>query len=104
MSFTEFTDPLGRRIVFQDQRWEGHISASHPDVAMYRHLAERAVRSPLIITITASDSHCRRYYGRGPRPNVMIQVIADVTQGFVKTAYLCRKIDGGIVEWSPPKP
>ncbi len=59
---------------------------------------------PIQIHFSRSGAECRIYYGPGPRQGIMIQVVADVVQGVVKTAHLARKITGGGVEWLQPSP
>ena len=97
-------DPLGRSIILYDRAWYGHIARNHPEVKRLRHLVEDAIRSPYTIAFSTSDPDCRIYDGPGPRTGVMIRVVADVVLGLVKTAYLCRKVGGGTVEWSSPTP
>lgn len=96
------SDPMGRSLTLHDHTWHGHIALGHPELDDLRALCEEAIAYPDIITVSRSSPACRLYHGLGPRSGVMIVVVADVDQGHVKTAYLCRKIDGGIVEWSSP--
>jgi hypothetical protein len=60
----------------------------------HRRLAEQAIRTPLAIHRSNSDPDCRTYYGVGPRPGIMVAVVADVVNGFVKTGYLTHRTAG----------
>lgn len=110
MSDTSHVDPLGRTIVLRDQTWYGHILVQRlrqrrgEEFAEYRRLVESAIESPLKIEMSASDSDCRVYYGQGPRPGVMMKVIADIAIGRVKTAYLFKQFEGGVEEWPSSTP
>jgi hypothetical protein len=84
--------------------WYGHILKCHPEVKKARRLVEAAVVNPLEIRMSRSDADCRLYYGPGPRAGLLVQVVADVVQGVVKTAHFAKKITGGNLEWSPPSP
>ena len=97
-------DPLGREIVLHDRTWYGHIVKVHPDISDFRRIAEQAVSQPVEIRHSSSDGDCRIYYGSGPRPGLMMAVVADVTVCVVKTAHLAKKITGGGAEWSSPIP
>ena len=104
MSDSHLTDPLGRDIILHDDTWNGHIREGHPEVLAHRDLVELAVERPLSIRASLHDPKCRVYYGRGPRPTVMIQVVADITGGYVKTAHLAKRFNRGAEEWSSPTP
>ena len=93
-------DPLGRNITLRDTTWYGHILKRHPILGGTRALVEVAVEGPLEIHFSSSDSACRIYYGTGQRPGKLIAVVADVVEGFVKTAYQADKMKGAL-EWSP---
>jgi hypothetical protein len=103
MADTHLIDPLGREVVLHDSTWFGHICRVHGDMGRHRRRVERAVRSPVVIRVSHSDSNCRLYFAPGPR-RLLVVVVADVVGGVVKTAYLGRKIAGGIIEWSSPTP
>ena len=92
-------DPLGRDIVLHDGAWYGHILKGHPEVREHRRLVERTIERPHEIRQSASDAACRLYFGPGPRPGIMMVVVADVVVGVVKTAHLTRRIKGGALEW-----
>ena len=94
-----FTDPLGRQIVLHDRTWYGHILKGHPDVEDYRDHVSEAITSPELIRISRSDPDCRLYYGSGPSEGVRMVVVADVSEGVVKTAHLVKKVTGGDSEW-----
>jgi hypothetical protein len=100
MGDAELADPLGRTVVLHDRTWFGHIVRVHPELAEHRGLVEAAVSAPTEIRHSRSDPNCRIYYGPGPRSTAMMQVIADLTLGIVKTAHFARRITGGDVEWS----
>ena len=70
----------------------------HPEVAGHRRLVEAAVTRPTAIRFSTADADCRVYYGVGPRAGLMTAVVADVLDGYVKTAYLTRNAKGAI-EW-----
>jgi hypothetical protein len=91
-------DPLGRSITLHDFTWFRHILPRHPEVARFRNLVEQTVRQPLEIRFSAYDPNCRTYYGVGPRPGIMIAVVADVVGGFVKTSFLTDRMKG-VKEW-----
>lgn len=95
---TLLIDPLGRRIMFHDHTWYGHVLKRHPEMTGLRGLAHASVRLPLAIHYSTSEPDCRTYYGPGPRPGIMVAVIADVVIGVVKTAYLTNKKKGA-PEW-----
>jgi hypothetical protein len=96
----QLTDPLGRSITLHDRTWFGHILRGHPEMAEHRVLAESAVASPLAVHLSNSGPDSRLYFGRGPRPGLMILVVADVNLGLVKTAHLAKHFSGGDLEWS----
>ncbi len=100
MADAKLTDPLGREIVLHDHTWHGHIVKYHPEVKDHRLLVEQAIHSPDEIRHSNSDADCRLYYGPGPRADVIMMVVADVSLGIVKTAHLARKVTGGALEWS----
>ena len=104
MADATLIDPLGRAIVLYDSAWYGHILKGHPEVRQARRRVERAIRAPLEIRLSHSDPDCRLYYGLGPHAGLLIQVVADVALGVVKTAHFAKKITGGTVEWSSQKP
>jgi hypothetical protein len=97
-------DPLGRVIVLHDHTWHGHILVDHPEIVADRDLAGSAIGSPIRIAFSTSDANCRRHYGQGPRPGVMMHVVADISLGLVKTAFLVKRFSGGAEEWSSPTP
>ena len=97
------TDPLGRRISLPDHSWD-HILQGHPEVSGHRDLVEAALSNPREIWFSLSHADRRVYSGRGPRPRVMMVVIADVVRGLVVTAYLSNRPGKGVVEWSSPTP
>jgi hypothetical protein len=78
------TDPLGRRIELSDATWHRHILKGHPEMRGGRREAESALAAPIAIHVSSSDPDCRLYYGRSPRPRLMICVVADVAAGRVK--------------------
>ncbi len=98
MGDTLLADPLGRHLTLHDFTWVGHILKRHPEMLRHRKLAEAAVRSPIAIHLSLSDPECRTYYGKGPRPAIMIAVVADVNGGFVKPAFLTSRTKGSR-EW-----
>jgi hypothetical protein len=100
MADMAITDPLGRVITLHDRTWFGHVLKGHPEVADCRRLVETAIERPLEIRRSRTDEDCRLYFGQGPRPGVMMLVVADVVRCFVKTAHLCDRVSGGAVEWS----
>jgi hypothetical protein len=104
MADTELTDPLERKITLHDRTWFGHIVKGHPDIAPFRALVEQAIAHPSEIRHSRSDPDCRLYYAPGPRPAVIMMVVADVAKRAVKTAHLARRMTGGFVEWSLPTP
>ena len=100
MADTTLKDPLGRDIVLHDRTWHGHIVKGHPDLGGHHDLVERTVQSPDEIRHSRADENCRIYFGPGPRPGVIIMVVADVVARVVKTAHLAKKVTGGAMEWS----
>jgi hypothetical protein len=104
MAETPLSDPLGRMITLHDHTWYGHILPGHHEMNQHRPLIEAAVTNPLEIRISDADpANCRLYFGSGPRAGIMVVVVADVVQGFVKTAHLIKRAKG-TVEWSRPMP
>jgi len=104
MADTALKDPLGREIVLHDRTWHGHIAKGPPEIKDDRAHVERAIASPMEIRHSKASDDCRIYYGAGPRPTVMMMVVADVAQGIVKTAHLAKRMTGGPAEWSRPTP
>lgn len=101
MPSTTIVDLLGRAITLHQSAWSVHIASRHPEVAPHRRLVESAIANPLVITHSRADPDCRLYHGPGPRPGVMIKVVADILRGVVKTAHLVRKVSPAeSVEWS----
>jgi hypothetical protein len=100
MADAKLTDPLGREIVLHDHTWHAHIVKYHPEVKPHRSLVEQAIGSPDEIRHSNSDADCRLYYGPGPRADVIMMLVGDVSLGIVKTAHLARKVTGGALEWS----
>jgi hypothetical protein len=62
-------------------------SQAHSELRLHRDLTEKAVQDPLEIRFSIYDSNCRTYYGVGPRSCIMIAVVIDVANGFVKTEW-----------------
>jgi hypothetical protein len=84
--------------------WYGHIIPGHPEMKQQRRLVENALTNPLEIRIGDADPmNDRLYFGSGPRPGIMIAVVANVSKGFVKTAHIVKKTKGAL-EWSRPTP
>ena len=100
MSNETLTDPLGRIVTLYDRTWFAHVLRGHPEMRPHRRLATSAVENPIEIRYSMSDDNCRVYYGKGPRDDVMVAVIADVVSGIVKTAYLAKRTSPGGAEWS----
>jgi hypothetical protein len=71
-------------------------------MARHRRLLERAVVHPVEIRLSLMDADCRLCFAPGPRRRVMILVVGDVVERFVKTAHLVRRPGGGRIEWSRP--
>ena len=104
MADTTLRDPLGRTMILHDHTWHGHILPGHPEMKQLRSLVERAVTDPLEIRISdAAPRNVRLFFGVGPRKGIMIVVVAEVIQGFVKTAHVIKKTKGAL-EWSRPTP
>lgn len=103
MADATLTDPLGRTIVLQDSAWFGHIIKAHPEMVRRRAEVEHANRSPAEIRFSLVAVECRVYYRALPAGGRHIAVVADVVAGFVKTAYITKKLKGA-PEWplSPP--
>jgi hypothetical protein len=100
----QLTDPLGRIVTLHNHTWFGHILPGHPEMAKHRPLVEAAVVDPIEIRISDADAaNCRLYFGTGPRSGIMIIVVANITMGFVKTAFIV-KLAKGALEWSKPTP
>lgn len=105
MEPTRLVDPLGRAVRFTEGAWFNHILKGHPEMAPYRASVEAAVTAPTAIHVSTSDPNCRLYYGPSHRSGFMIAVVADVGGGFVKTAYLTKRVKPGTQEWpTPPRP
>ncbi len=104
MADTHLCDPLGRAITLHDSTWYGHILKGHPEVGRARPFVELAIQSPQEIRQSRSDPDCRLFYGTGPRPGLLMQVVVDVRRGLVKTAHFAKRITGGPVEWLLPNP
>ncbi len=66
-------------------------------MASRRADVEAAVRAPASVHFSTSDPDCRVYY-RPAGNTLLVVVVADVTRGFVKTAYLARR-SKGTQEW-----
>ena len=49
-------DPRGRRVIFEWQRWAGHVRQRHPEMAPYYGLALETVSQPDAIYRTKLDS------------------------------------------------
>jgi hypothetical protein len=102
LATVRLVDPLGRSIVFHNHTWFGHILPGHPEMRTYRSLVEKSVTNPIEIRISPADpANCRLYYGVGPRPGMMIVVVGNITNGFVKTAHIVKAMKGAL-EWSRP--
>jgi len=98
MADSAIIDPRDRRIWLSDATWHGHIVKGHPDVALHRVLVESALKTPITIRFSTSDTDCRLYYGPPQHTGLMMCVVADVVGGFVKTAYWCKRIKPGAIE------
>ncbi len=103
MADATLTDPLSRLIFFPDAAWYVHVIPRHPEMDRHRRLAELAIIDPLEIRFSASDPATRLYFGAGPSPKLMVEVVANVVHGYLKTAHLVRRMRGD-VEWSRPNP
>ncbi|MFN0011456.1 MAG: hypothetical protein ACKVS8_07410 [Phycisphaerales bacterium] len=97
-------DPLGRLVVLHDATWYGRILKGHPNLAPHRALVEQTVRTPAAVHPSVSDPDCRLYYGPAPIADRMMCVVANVREGFVMTAYFCKRLKPGASEWPPPNP
>lgn len=97
-------DPLGREIQLTDGAWFGHIVKGHPEMRGLRAQVESAISSPTAIHQSTSDADCRLYYGASTGARLIICVVVDVAAGFVKTAYLTRRVKPGAKEWPPQRP
>jgi hypothetical protein len=95
-------DPLQREILLSDATWFGHIVKGHPELARKRFLVEHALRQPVEIQKSTSDTNCRLYYSAPNKAGLMIVVVADVVIKVVKTAYSAVKKKKGDIEWTPP--
>ena len=104
MADANLTDPLGRSIVLHDSTWYGHILKGHPEMARARSFVEQAIQAPVEVRASNSGPDCRLYYGAAPRIGLLVQVVADIVLGVVKTAHYAKRITGGNVEWSSPTP
>ena len=98
MADSVLTDYRGRRIVLSDATWYGHIVKGHPDLAGKRTLAERTLATSTSVFMSSSDPSCRLYYGPKQPDGLMICVVADIVNGFVKTAYFSTRIKPGAAE------
>jgi len=94
-------DPLGRRVVLHNHTWRGHILRRHPEMQPHRAFVELAIIDPIEIRFSDADADCRLYFGVGPRPGIMVAVVADLSRGLIKTAHVV-KLAKGAVEWSKP--
>jgi hypothetical protein len=103
MAVKTVIDPLGRSITLHDHTWHGHVLPGHPEMARHRTRVERTIAAPNSIHFSAADADCRLYFGPGPRKGILIVVVANVVEGFVKTAHIVRTTKG-VVEWSKPMP
>jgi hypothetical protein len=103
MADATLQDPLGRRVVLHSHTWQGHILKRHPEMQPHRVLVELAITDPIEIRFSIADADCRLNFGTGPRPGMMIAVIADLSRGFVKTAHVVKAAKG-VIEWSKPTP
>ena len=104
MNDCRFIDPLGREFELSDHTWYEHIPSGHPEVSKHKDLVEAALTEPIKIIHSQSHDDRRIYYGRGPRPKVMMAVVADLSNGKVVTAYLVKKFVKGVEEWSSLTP
>jgi hypothetical protein len=101
MADTTIQDPLGRQIILHDHTWFGHVIMNHPELKEHRQLVEEAVRSPVEIRISPSDPACRLYFGAAARRDIMTMVVANVVDGYLKTAHFVKSVKG-VLEWSRP--
>jgi len=69
----------------------------------YRILVELAITNPIEIRFSVADADCRLYFGAGPKPGIMVAVVADLTRGLEKTAHVVKAAKG-VMEWSRPTP
>lgn len=104
MADSVLVDPLGRTIELSDATWFGHIIKGHPEMAGRRVNVEAAILSPREIRHSTSDENCRLFDGSPVMMGLMICVVAEVVGGYVKTAYLSKRIKQGVIEWQPPNP
>jgi hypothetical protein len=98
-----FHDPLGRQVVLHSHTWHGHILKRHPEMQRHRILVELAITDPIEIRLSVADVDCRLYFGAGPKPGIMVAVVADVSRGFIKTAHVVKAAKGAL-EWSKQMP
>lgn len=92
-------DPLSRSIDFSDGVWFGHIIKGHPEMRGLRVEAQAAITGPSVICLSNSDPDCRLYYLNQAGSPLLVCVVADVVAGFVKTAYLAKRVKPGGQEW-----
>jgi hypothetical protein len=94
------TDRLGHQVVLTDGTWYGHIVPVHPEMRALRAEVEAACLNADTVRQSCGDADCVVHFKQCMRrPGLLIKVVANVQDGFVRTAHLAKHESGGVQLW-----
>ena len=106
----EVTDPTGRRIILERDRWERHIAARRPELARHPGWINDALCDPSFIYDSATNEDDRHYYLRLRKEAegglLFVKVVVRFDErlvGRVITAHLASKVVSRRLLWISPK-
>ncbi len=99
--YFEVTTPLGIRIRTSFSHWERIVTFKHPTMAGKEQEVQTALRNPIEIRRSRSDSDVYLYYQLEP-PYLICVVARHLNgEGFIITAYRTDKMKIGESVWTP---
>lgn len=76
----ETVDPDGARIVLDERVWNEKIVRDHPEVALHKNDAMRAVSTPDHVAADPDSAGRKRFYLRGVGPSRWLLVVVSYEQ------------------------
>ena len=94
------TDRLGHAVTLADAAWYGHIITTHPEMTSLRSEVEAACTDADTVRQSSSDPDCVIHFKRSvSRPSLLVKVVVNTQDGFVRTAHLAKRVTGGVQLW-----
>ena len=93
-------DRHGNEVVLTDGAWFGHIVRRHPEMAGLRAEVEATCCEAEVIRQSSSDPACVLHYRQLPgSPGLLVMVVANTQDGYVRTAHFAKSVTGGAQLW-----